>query len=146
MIEYTAHVFKDLIASYPSWTDLKTYLTSVEGGSLVISDSDDQFCIIRSKNNVKMEHTPSHVKWFRSTVWNTVENRPVSFAPTKANPALSYTSCQELVDAGIFCQEFLDGFMINCFKYAGSDELYITTRSKLGGTGRFYSNKSFLFF
>ena len=142
MIEYTAHVYKDLIALYPAWADLKTYLTSVEGGSLVISDSNDQFCIIRSKTSVT-ENGPSHMKWFRSTVWNIVENRPVSFAPTKANSHLCYTSCQELVNAGIFCQEFLDGFMINCFKYAGNDELYITTRSKLGGTGRFYSNKSF---
>ena len=33
--------------------------------------------------------------------------------------------------------------MINCFRVAGSDKLYITSRSKLNAAGKFYSQKSF---
>ena len=140
-MSYSLNVMKDLVQSYPSWSELKTFLTSIEGGLLHISDVANEFCIIR------MKHTPTrtvpHTKWFRSTVWNMETNRPVSIAPPKVSTQLPYVTCQEMTDAGLFCQEFLDGFMINCFKTIASDDVYITSRSKLDATGHFYSSKSF---
>ena len=139
-MEYINHVYKSLIQQYPSWPELKTYLTSAEGGSLHISDSKGQFCIIRNKaTNPNVEHT----KWFRSTVWDTIANRPVSVSPPKTCKEFPYKSCEEVMNAGLYCQEFLDGFMINCFKYKGLDEVFITSRSKLDATGHFYSSKTF---
>ena len=40
-------------------------------------------------------------------------------------------------------EEFLEGFMINCFHLAGETSLFITSRSKLDASGHFYSEKSF---
>ena len=131
-------VFKDLIEKYPTWSELAVFLTSKAGGSLHISDKNDTFCIIRTKNVVR---DLPHVKWFRSTVWNMVLNRPVSVAPPKVSKVFPYQTCQEAVDNGLFCQEFYDGFMINCFTHDG--KLMVTSRSKLNATGHFYSSKSF---
>ena len=133
-------VYKDLIEKYPTWNELETYLTSVHGGLLHISDKNDKLCIIRSKKGTNM-NLP-HVKWFRSTVWDMELNRPVSVAPPKSSKYFPYESVQQTIDAGIFCQEFYDGFMINCFK-RDDNELFVTSRSKLNATGNFYSSKSF---
>ena len=140
-MKITNHVYKDLIQQYPSWIELKTYLTSPEGGSLQLSDIQAPYCMIRSKNNLATG--AAHTKWFRSTVWNMETNCPVSVAPPKASNEFSYTSCQDIVQADLLCQEFLDGFMINCFVVKGSNEVHITSRSKLDATGHFYSSKTF---
>jgi len=132
------NVYKDLIEQYPTWLELKAYLTSVKGGSLHISDTNNKFCIIRTK---KVVYGLPHMKWFRSTVWNMELNRPVSVAPPKVSTHFHYQTCQDAIDAGIFCQEFYDGFMINCFK--DGDDLVVTSRSKLDASGHFYSSKSF---
>ena len=85
-----------------------------------------------------------HSKWFRSVVWNTKTNRPVCVAPPKASTEeFPYKTLKEATDAGIVCQELLEGFMINCFKVVGDETLHITSRSKLNAAGKFYSEKSF---
>jgi hypothetical protein len=85
-----------------------------------------------------------HSRWFRSVVWNTKTNRPVSIAPPKAtSQPFSFNTFKELENDGIICQELLDGFMINCFRVAGDEILHITSRSKLDAAGKFYSDKSF---
>ena len=85
-----------------------------------------------------------HSKWFRSVVWNTKTNRPVCVAPLKASSQeFPFKTLKELSDAGIICQELLDGFMINCFRVVGDKTLHITSRSKLNAAGKFYSEKSF---
>ena len=143
MVEFVNHVYRDLIQQYSSWNDLKTYLTSPAGGSLHISDAQSPFCIIRSKHAPIPSATTPHSKWFRSTVWNMETNRPVSVVPPKTSKEFMFTTCQELVEAGAFCQEFLDGVMITCFVTKGSNEVHITSRSKLDATGQFYSSKTF---
>jgi hypothetical protein len=143
MIEFVNHVYKDLIQQYSSWNDLKSYLTSPAGGSLHISDVSSPFCIIRSKHNPSLSVVPPHSTWFRSTVWNMETNRPVSVVPPKTSKEFRFTTCQELVEAGALCQAFLDGFMITCFVTKGSNEVHITSRSKLDATGQFYSSKTF---
>jgi len=50
---------------------------------------------------------------------------------------------QDVIDKKIVCEEFLEGFMINCFHLVGEPTLFITSRSKLDATGHFYSAKSF---
>ncbi len=143
-IQFEVNTFKELIETYPEWTDLQKYLESSEGGLFRIVDRDeDGLCMIRYEKGVSKMNLP-HSKWFRSVVWDTVKNLPVCLAPSKAEGnEITQKSINEILDAGIVCQEYLEGFMINCFRVAGNDKLYITSRSKLNAAGKFYSQKSF---
>jgi hypothetical protein len=137
-------IYKDLIVRYPIWEDLQKYLESDEGGLFKFTDKDnDGLCIIRYEKGVTNMEL-SHSKWFRSVVWNTNTNKPVCIAPPKASiQDFPYSTFKDIVDKGVVCQEFHEGFMINCFRVIGDETLHITSRSKLNAAGKFYSNKSF---
>lgn len=135
------NIFKNLIKTYDTWSTLKAYLESEEGGLFRVIDKNDNLCIIRYQKNVSNMTLP-HSNWFRSVVWDTDKNRPVCVAPPKTtNSSFPYITLHDAKHAGIQCQEQLDGFMINCFKIDG--KLYCTSRSKLDASGTFYSNKPF---
>jgi uncharacterized glyoxalase superfamily protein PhnB len=142
--QFEISIFKDLIEKYPTWDELQKYLESNEGGLFrVVDKNDDGFCLIRYEKGTTKMDLP-HSKWFRSVVWNTKTNQPVCIAPPKAAvDEFPYKTLKEVTDAGIVCQELLEGFMINCFRVADSEELHITSRSKLNAAGKFYSEKSF---
>jgi hypothetical protein len=144
-IQFQINVFKDLVTQYPSWEELQKYLESPEGGLFRVVDNteDGEFCLIRYEKGTSKMDLP-HSKWFRSVVWNTKTNRPMCVAPAKAAAQeLPFKTLKDVSDAGIVCQELLDGFMINCFKVAGDETFHITSRSRLSAAGKFYSNKSF---
>ena len=144
-LNYQNNVFKELVERYSTWDDMRKYLESEEGGLFRIADKNDEsgFCIIRQEKGTSKMELP-HSKWFRSVVWNTKTNRPVCVAPPKASSQeFSFKTMKEISDAGVVCQELLDGFMINCFRVAGDQTLHITSRSKLNAAGKFYSEKSF---
>ncbi len=143
-IQFEINTFKELLDTYPEWVDLQKYLESSDGGLFRIVDRDENgLCLIRYEKGLSKMNLP-HSKWFRSVVWDTIKNRPVCVAPSKAEGnEITQKSISEILDAGIVCQEYLEGFMINCFRVAGSDKLYITSRSKLNAAGKFYSQKSF---
>lgn len=143
-LQFEISIFKDLIEKYQSWDELHKYLESDEGGLFRIVDKDEKgFCLIRYEKGTTKMDLP-HSKWFRSVVWNTKTNRPVCVAPPKVtSDEFNYKTLKEVAEAGIVCQEFLEGFMINCFKVVGDDSLHITSRSKLNAAGKFYSDKSF---
>lgn len=161
-------VFKDLIEQYPTWEQLERYLESEEGGLFRVTDRSmpclqqgsiispsergsvpctsekgSGLCLIRYEKGVSNMSLP-HSKWFRSVVWDTNTNRPVSVAPPKATAeTCPFLKEVDRENAGVVCQELLDGVMINIFKRAGDETLHITSRSKLDAAGRFYSSKSF---
>lgn len=147
-IQYEINVFKDLVTQYPSWAELQKYLESPEGGLFRIVDNkeDSGLCLIRYEKGTSKMDLP-HSKWFRSVVWNTKTNRPICVAPAKAvalgQMPLPFKTLKDVSDAGLVCQELLDGFMINCFKMTGDETFHITSRSRLSAAGKFYSNKSF---
>jgi hypothetical protein len=143
-LQYQVNIFKELVERYPSWEDLQKYLESNEGGMFRIVDKNDNgLCLIRYEKGVTKMDLP-HSKWFRSVVWNTKTNRPVSIAPSKVTTTeLPFSTLKELSDENIVCQEFLEGFMINCFRAIDDETISITSRSKLDATGKFYSEKSF---
>jgi len=122
--KYQISVFKDLIQQYPLWDDLRSYLES----ECLKVDQKEDFTIIKYEKGL----TSPHMKWFRSVIWNHKTNRPVCVAPPKA--------ADFVIDNPVICQEFLEGFMINCFK---TDTLHITSRSRLDAGGNFYSKRSF---
>jgi hypothetical protein len=145
LISMTIHsVFEDLIQQYSTWEELERYLESEEGGLFrVVDRSENGLCLIRYEKGVSNMLLP-HSKWFRSVVWDTTINRPVCVAPPKATAETCPFSTEiDRENAGVVCQELLDGVMINIFKRAGDETLHITSRSKLDAAGRFYSSKSF---
>ena len=123
---------------------MKNYLESEEGGLFRVVDNDEKsFCLIRYEKGTTKMDLP-HSKWFRSVVWNTETNSPVCIAPPKASSQeFPFKTFKDISDAGVVCQELLDGFMINCFRVVGDPTLHITSRSKLNAAGKFYSEKSF---
>lgn len=143
-IYYTNNIFKELIEKYPSWDELHKYLESDEGGLFRIVDTNGNFCLVRYEKGLTNMNLP-HSKWFRSVVWNTENNKPVCIAPPKASSIddFKFNTIQNANRESLVCQEFIEGFMINCFRIIGDDTLYITSRSKLDATGKFYSDKTF---
>ena len=130
--------FQSLCERFPTWDELSAHLTSPAGGSLRIVGIDGTpYAIIRYTKGVSnMASTTTGL--FRSVVWDTTENRPVCFAPPKAqigNPPL-HTNFSAVED-------FIDGFMVNVFIAAGSADLNIVTRTAMGGENKFYSDKTF---
>jgi hypothetical protein len=138
-------IFRDLRERYPTWEQLEVFLESEEGGLFRVIDQkkDRDWVLIRYEKGVSNMDLP-HSKWFRSVVWDRVMNAPLCVAPPKTTSTeFPFRSRQDAVEAGVVCQELLDGFMINCFKKVGDDTLHITSRSKLDAAGHFYSSKSF---
>ena len=142
--QFQISVFKDLTEKYSNWEDLRKYLESEEGGLFRVVDTDESGnCLIRYEKGTTNMSLP-HSKWFRSVVWNIEKNRPVSVAPPKASSdEQPFESLKSLSDENVVCQELIDGFMINCFRVAGDEKLYITSRSKMDAAGKFYSQKTF---
>jgi hypothetical protein len=141
---FEVNVFKNLLESYPTWEQLQTYLESEEGGLFRIVDTDEKgHALIRYEKGSSNMNLP-HSKWFRSVVWDTKRNRPVCVAPCKTSMEdFPYLTLQEVQDAGMICQENVEGFMINCFQSIDHPNVHITSRSKLNAAGTFYSTKSF---
>lgn len=137
-IHYNNTIFKELTDKYPDWLSLQQHLESDACGNLRILDkSENGLCIIRHEKGSTDRH-------FRSVVWDTLQNKPVCIAPSKpSDNEFPYSTLQDAITAGAVCEEFFDGFMINCFRRAGDPQLYITSRSKLDASGRFYSSKTF---
>lgn len=137
-------IFTELIKKYPTWQQLHTFLESNEGGNFRVVDKDEAgLVLIRYEKGISKMDLP-HSRWFRSVVWDTHNNLPISVAPPKTTTdTFPFKSIKDIKENKIVCQELYDGFMINCFKIANSDIVYITSRSKLDATGKFYSSKTF---
>jgi hypothetical protein len=136
-------IYNELIAKYPTWDKLHTYLESEAGGGFRIVDKDDNgYCIIRYEKGFTNMELP-HSRWFRSVVWNTLTNLPVCIAPPKATTTeFPFKTFADIKTANVVCQEHIEGFMINCFRVCEDNTLHITSRSKLDATGKFCSDKT----
>ena len=134
---YTVSCFKDLIATYPTWSELRPYLDS---NNMIINYETEaetsRYCIIRYNKKVDSSSVLANgwKRWFRSVVWDTELNRPVCVAPAKA--------CEGKAPEGLKAEQYLDGFMFNTWKNAAGEK-QISTRSSIGATGTFHSKKSF---
>lgn len=131
----TIRIFADLKAKYPIWNELKTFLTGVEGGNLNIIESNNNTVIIRYDKKTSNFQVP-YVHIFRSVIWDTVNNLPISIAPFKA-------SAGNPVVEGTLIQDFVEGVMIHVFHRHGDSDVTLATRTKLGAKTRFYSKRNF---
>jgi hypothetical protein len=132
-MSYTLSIFADLIATYPTWSSLEAFLTSEEGGKLRIVKNNTPLVIIRYTKGVSKD--VPHLYAFRSVVWNTQTNRPVSVAPVKSSMGISDGAYMRI-------SEFLDGIMLQGF-YGVDGHPHTATRTILGSTNKFYTDRSF---
>jgi hypothetical protein len=134
----SSNVFHDLISAHPTWASLSTYLTSVEGGSLRIDDHStpiNPFAMIRYTKG-RSDMSLPHVRAFRSVVWNTLENCPVSVTSFKSHDGETLPT-DPIGNYEI--EEFLDGVMIGMFWDKYNNTWRIHTRSTLDAQCRYFS-------
>lgn len=132
--------FESLCDRFPTWPELKAFLTSAEGGKLrvVESESGEPYVVIRYVKG-ESQFTVPGTGLFRSVAWDTVNNRPVCMAPPKANEGGA-----PLNTAYSSIQDFLDGVMMQAFVTASEPTaLRIRSRTKMGANSGFYSKKTF---
>jgi len=128
--------FADLCAKYATWDNLSAFLKSDEGGKLrIVEHPENSLAIIRYTKGVS-DFTKEHVGAFRSVVWNKDTNRPVCVAPIKAEETKDFP-----MDVNVRITDFVDGTMINAFMVG--DVIQLATRTSIGATGKFYSERSF---
>lgn len=141
-MSYKVSVFKNLREKYANVSELETYLKSADGGALRVVSGGlgaNVLRYVKGSSNLKLDH----VKWFRSVVWDNVNNRPLCVAPPKAEMTAVPTGTGESSKFTLV-QDFLDGTMINVFRtFAEPDRLQLATRSTLGAGGKFYTNSTF---
>lgn len=140
---YLVTYFSELIKTYPTWEKLYEHLVSLENGILEIGDKKNDYVIIKyNKSDNHSKESYDNVKWFRSVVWDTVRNIPISVSPPKSES--EPCDCKKLNELNIRgWQDFKEGTMINVFS-SKDDEIELCSRTKFGATGKFYSKKSFM--
>ncbi len=142
----SSNVFFDLIASYPTWPALSAFLSSAEGGNLRIDDHstpENPFALVRYTKG-KSDLSLPHVCAFRSVVWDTLENRPVSVTAFKSRtgealPVPENTDGDAAVPTTHSIEYFQDGVMIGMFWDKYNKMWRIHTRSTLDAQCRYFS-------
>jgi hypothetical protein len=134
-------VFKELTVKYPTWESFQKWVESEEGGFLRVMDSGEHRCIIRYDKSSSLLQLP-HVRWFRSVIWDKVNHCPLSVAPARVSSGPCPLDGKG-GDSEVVWEEYVDGFMIQCYYGKGDMEMGIATRSKRDASGTFYSAKSF---
>jgi hypothetical protein len=122
-----------------NWLEMVEYLESTDGGKFCISDENDRYAIIRyDKGSSVMTHPYS--RWLRSVIWDKTTCTPICVAPPKASSSNTFTD-REL--SSVYCEEYLDGVMINIYRVSNDPTIQIASRSSLGATGTYYSHRPF---
>lgn len=135
---YTLNIFSNLCATYSTWSEIRTYLSSAAGGALVIvEDEEQQKAIIHYNKKVSNMATP-HVRWFRSVIWDMVTNRPIAVAPPKAFDTDDTFMAQTGPLQGFYLQDYLDGVTLTVY---GDGQ--VASRTRFGAGGGFYSRRTF---
>lgn len=129
---YQVNVFTSW-PSFSSWSDLKTWLVSKEGGSLrVVEPPSSAYALVRYVKGTSDFNLP-HVMWCRSVIVHKESRLPVSVAPPKALPMTD-----SAVNEATLAEEFVDGTMMNVFHAANDEAVNVATRSRLGADKNFY--------
>lgn len=132
-MSFLINSYVELLQRFTSWEALRSFLTSNDGGNLRIltQEQNPTYAIIRYVKG-KSDFTKNWVRDSRSVVWNVVTNRPVCFAPIKAEKGFPPKDL-----SGVYISDFVDGTMINAFRPSSGPSM-ITTRTNLGASGSFY--------
>lgn len=120
-------VFSNLIALFPSWDSLKSYLT---GEANLTVSSEGRYVLISYNEDSNQSLPYTHA--FRSVVWDTVRHLPVGVTPfqtTQGLPSNTFTVIEQMVDGvpiGVFWDQELETWRL-------------FTRRVLDAGNRFYS-------
>ena len=140
----SSSIFRSLANDYKTWSALSTYLTSDAGGSLRVYDRstpENPFALVRYVKG-KSDLSKPHVRAFRSVVWDTLENRPVSVTPFKSEDGESLPTTEGDSTEGYTVERFVDGVMIGGFWDRYNNQWRIHTRSALDANTRYYSQNT----
>ena len=136
----SSNVFFALISAHPTWPALSAFLQSAEGGALRIDDHstpENPFALIRYTKG-RSDMSLPHVRAFRSVVWDTLENRPVSVTAFKSHDGEGMPPATERLSA-YNVEYFLDGVMIGMFWDKYNNMWRIHTRSTIDARCRYFS-------
>ncbi len=143
---YTLFDFKNLRERFDNWRALSDYLTSDEGGAFGIREvTGNPHALIFYRKSITDMSLP-HSKWFRSVVWNTETNMPVSVSTPKAveeasaNGNVFEWAASDF--AGKIVQNYLEGVTLNIFRGADG-QIEVSSRTRLGAGRGFYNKTSF---
>ena len=122
----------------PTWSELKSFLTSPAGGSLSVYEvPDSTLAMIRYVKGTS-NFDLNHVGAFRSVVWNTAQNRPVSATAFKSEAGEGYPPMLGSAE-DVVIEDFTDGVMIGQFWDETTGAWRIHTRSTLDAECRYFS-------
>jgi len=127
--------FETLRSRFPTWNELKGFITSSEGGNLRVVEQGEA-AVVHYVKNVGGVEAEVQADIFRSVVWDMKDNRPLCVAPFRAR-----TGAPPLNTTLSATEDCVDGFMMNVWVVGGV--LNLCTRTKVGGDNKFYSDKSF---
>lgn len=145
-MSYKLGYFQELRAANPTWTALRSYLTSSAGGDLQVRETEGSpFAIIHYRKGISSMSIP-HVRWFRSVVWNKESNMPVSVSTPKA-------VCEDDTGGAVLewgvadfegkvVREYLEGVTMNLFRGA-EGAVEVSTRTRMGAGAGFYNKTTF---
>uniref|UniRef100_A0A6C0K720 Uncharacterized protein n=1 Tax=viral metagenome TaxID=1070528 RepID=A0A6C0K720_9ZZZZ len=145
----TLQSFAEWVGKHPQWSDLKAWLLTQEPTLEIIEFENSPYVILKmdkgsqtesKKDSVHEEsNTMSEVAQLcRSVVWDTRLNLPCCVAPFAARRDQKIPN-----EKPLRLEDFVEGVMINLFRYRGDPTTHVTTRSRLDADGTFYSDKSF---
>lgn len=136
---YTRNEFVELSAAYPTFEQLRDYLTSEAGGALVCVELET-FAIFHYNKRISDMSRP-YVRWARSVVWDKASNRPVAVAPPKATEVTD-----ELMEMSgpltYQIQDYLEGVTLNIWREVDGS-VYVASRTNFGAKRGFYSERTF---
>ena len=133
-MKYSINTFQTLLQSHP--TDSLDFLASQEGGNFRVV-GDGHYRIVRYDKKSTDMSSP-YAGWMRSTVWDSDTNLPMCVSPPKAEKEdVAPCKCFTLL-----VQDFVDGTMVNLVVPVEGAP-FLATRSQLGASGNFYSQRSF---
>jgi hypothetical protein len=101
---------------------------------------DSSLAIIRYVKG-QSDLTNRTARMFRSVVWNTETNKPVSVTPFKSHDGMVNPAMLEALGGQLYMEEFMDGVMIGQFYDQDSQRWRIHTRSTMDANCRYYSKE-----
>jgi hypothetical protein len=140
--------FAEWVGKHPQWSDLKGWLKSEEPNLEILEFEGSPYVILKMDKgkkeeagaNVQVDEAPVSeiAQLCRSVVWDTRLNLPCCVAPFAARREQKIPT-----EKPLRLEDFVEGVMINLFRYRGDSTTHVATRSRLDADGTFYSDKSF---
>ena len=133
-MKYTVNTLQTLLSNHSTTT--LDFLASQDGGNFRVIGTERYRIVRYDKKSTNM--ASPFAKWMRSTVWDSSANLPMCVSPPKAEKG----ETPPANSAPLLVQDFVDGTMINVVVPA-EGEPFIASRSQIGASGNFYSQRSF---